>query len=326
MEKTTGTMELKSEIALNQPGSSAAANLHKSYSAKELAEVYMTSREDFLALSMGEATQNWNLNFIYSFLNYINDLKQIDLVIEWLTNMWDYEHQILQSYDTAVDTNLLADSTYFAKKLNIIREKIKERLDKERRVELLKAKMLEGFSCNTTSSNVSFQKPVTKSQSLDTTNNDGHLPQPLFHMADLPEDVRTLFTFEDDEIYSIFVTNMRDDTWLIVKDNKGKYLDRLRFVCRKFGIVRKDISREQFDKLLHCIIPDLGDIGNLISAMKKQTDSNNDSNLRYYDSPVYTYRAKCKELITVGLELEESLIPVLKKVNNKEWDIKSNPR
>ena len=70
-------------------------------------------------------------------------------------------------------------------------------------------------------------------------------PQPLFHMADLPEDVRTLFTFEDDEIYSIFVTNMRDDTWLIVKDNKGKYLDRLRFVCRKFGIVRKDINTNE---------------------------------------------------------------------------------
>ena len=62
------------------------------------------------------------------------------------------------------------------------------------------------------------------------------------------------------------------------------------------------------------------------SAMKKQTDSNNDENYKYYDSPVSTQRGKCYELCQVGAELEECLSPVFEKIHHKKWDIKKNPR
>lgn len=119
---------------------------------------------------------------------------------------------------------------------------------------------------------------------------------------------------------------MKDDTWLKVNTNKGKYLDRLRFVCNKFEITAKNTDRKQFDKLLHYIIPNLGEIGNLESAMKKQTDSNNGANYKYYDSPLPNQRSKCYELCKVGAELEECLSPVLEKIHHKEWNIKKNPR
>ena len=104
------------------------------------------------------------------------------------------------------------------------------------------------------------------------------------------------------------------------------YLDRLRFVCNKFEITAKNTDRKQFDKLLHYIIPNLGDVGNLESAMKKQKDSNDDTNYKYYDSPVYSHRNKCSELCKVGAELEECLSPVLEKIHHKKWNVKKNPR
>ena len=324
MGKTQGTMEQKSEMTPNQTGSSAAATLHKPYSAQELAEIYMISRPYFLTLDMKEATLNWNLNYIYDFLNYIHDLNQIDLAIEWLTNMWDDENELYKTYDTAVDCHLITESVCFAKKLNEIRNRLKVKFDKEKKKELLKAKMLEECNRNTTAAAVTFRDPINTG--LSYINKNDNPPTELYHFAELPDDIKKLFTFDDDETYTLFVNNLRDDVWLKVITNKGRYLDRLRFVYRKFCVLRKDITREQFDKLLHHVIPDLGEIGNLVSAMKKQTDSNDDKNIRYYDSPLYDHRMKCKKLVEVGLELEECLAPVLEKINKKTWDLKSNPR
>ena len=149
---------------------------------------------------------------------------------------------------------------------------------------------------------------------------------PEYHIKDLPEDVQKVLAFKDDETYTLFVKNMNEKTWVIVKSKKGKYLDRLRFVCNKHGITVRNTDRKQFDKLLHNIIPDLGNIGNLKSAMKKQTDSNDEKNYINYDSPVSYQRDKCSDLCQVGAELEECLTPVLEKIHHKKWDIKKNPR
>ena len=119
---------------------------------------------------------------------------------------------------------------------------------------------------------------------------------------------------------------MNEDTWIKVNTNKGKYLDRLRFVCNKYEITAKNTDRKQFDKLLHYVIPDLGEIGNLESAMKKQTDSNNEANYKYYDSPLTNHRSKCYDLCKVGAELEECLTPVLEKIHHRKWDVKKYPR
>ena len=98
------------------------------------------------------------------------------------------------------------------------------------------------------------------------------------------------------------------------------------FYEAQVSITAKNTNRVQFDKLLHNIIPDLGNIGNLKSAMKKQTDSNDEKNYINYDSPVSYQRDKCSDLCQVGAELEECLTPVLEKIHHKKWDIKKNPR
>ena len=190
--------------------------------------------------------------------------------------------------------------------------------------------MLMGYK-TTTATEVMPKEDVPEKESDET--DSPHFESPDFsgrpeyrHIKDLPEDVQNILTFDDDETYTLFVNNMNEDTWLKVKDNKGKYLDRLRFVCNKFEITAKNTDRKQFDKLLHCIIPNLGEIGNLESAMKKQKDSNDKANYKYYDSPEFYHRSKCFDLCKVGAELEECLTPVLEKIHNKKWNIKKNPR
>ena len=298
-------------------------------SAEELARIYMESRPDFLGMNMEEATNHWNLNFIFDFLYHVNSLPDIDLAIEWLAEKWADINHLYITYYNIKDPKLVEEHKRFVLSLNDIKESLLRRFEAEERKEALRVQMLMGYNTTTATEVMPKEEAVQKksnetdSPHFEESNSSG-LPE--YHIKDLPEDVRKILTFADDETYSLFVKNMKEDTWLKVNTNKGIYLDRLRFVCNKFGITAKNTRRKQFDKLLHYIIPNLGDVGNLESAMKKQKDSNDDTNYKYYDSPVYSHRNKCSELCKVGAELEECLSPVLEKIHHKKWNVKKNPR
>jgi len=301
----------------------------KMVSAEELARIYIESRSDFLGMNMEEATNHWNLNYIFDFLYHVRNLSDIDLAIEWLAEKWTDTHHLYETYSNIKDPKLVEENRRFVLSLKDIKDSLISRFEAEERKEALRVQMLMGYNTTTTTEVMSKEdEPQKKSDETDfphfEESNSSGLPE--YHIKDLPEDVQKILTFDDDETYTLFVNNMNEDTWLKVKTNKSKYLDRLRFVCNKFEITAKNTDRKQFDKLLHYIIPDLGDIGNLESAMKKQTDSNNDANYKYYDSPVSNHRSKCYDLCKVGAELEECLTPVLEKIHHKKWDIKKNPR
>ena len=299
-------------------------------SAEELARIYMESRPDFLGLDMEEATNHWNLNFIFKFLYHVKSLPDIDLALNWLAENWADTHHLYNTYYNMKDPKLIEEHQRFVLSLKDIKDSILRCLEAEEHKEALKVQMLMGYN-TTTATEVMSKENLPQNKSDET--NSPHFVESDFsglpeyrHLKDLPEDVQDILTFDDDETYLLFVKNMNEDTWLIVNSNKSKYLDRLRFVCNKFEITAKNTDRKQFDKLLHYIIPDLGEIGNLESAMKKQTDSNNDANYKYYDSPVFSHRSKCYDLCKVGAELEECLTPVLEKIHHRKWDIKNNPR
>ena len=301
----------------------------KMVSAEELARIYMESRPDFLGMDMEEATNHWNLNYIYEFLYHVRKLSDIDLALNWLAEKWADTNHLYNTYYNIKDPKLVEEHQRFVLSLKDIKDTLLCRFEAEERKEALRAQMLMGYN-TTTATEVMPKEDVhqKKSDETDTPHfeesNSSGLPE--YHIKDLPEDVQRILTFADDETYTLFVNNMNEDTWLKVCTNKGKYLDRLRFVCNKFEITAKNTDRKQFDKLLHCIIPNLGEIGNLESAMKKQTDSNDEANYKYYDSPVYSHRNKCSELCKIGAELEECLTPVLEKIHHRKWNIKENPR
>jgi hypothetical protein len=301
----------------------------KNVSAEELARIYMESRPDFLIMDMEEVTRGWNVNFIFDFLYHVRKLSDIDLAIEWLAEKWADTHHYYDTYNNLKDPKLVEEHRRFVLLLKDIKDSLISRFEAEERKEALRVQMLMGYNTTTTTEVMPKEDvPQKKSDETDSPHfkesNSSGLPE--YHIKDLPDDVRGILTFDDDETYSLFVKNMNEDTWLKVNTNKGKYLDRLRFVCNKFEITAKNTDRKQFDKLLHYIIPDLGEIGNLESAMKKQKDSNDKANYKYYDSPEFYHRSKCYDLCKVGAELEECLTPVLEKLHHKKWNTKKNPR
>jgi hypothetical protein len=301
----------------------------KMVSAEELARIYMESRPDFLGMNMEVATNHWNLNYIFDFLYHTKSIPDIDLAIKWLAEKWAETNQLYNSYYNIKDPKLVEEYQRFVLSLKDIKDSLLRCFEAEERKEALRVQMLMGYNMTTTTEVMRKEKvPQKKSDETDSPHfeesNSSGLPE--YHLKDLPEDVQRTLTFDDDETYSLFVKNMNEDTWIKVNTNKSKYLDRLRFVCNKFEITAKHTDRKQFDKLLHYIIPNLGEIGNLESAMKKQTDSNNDANYKYYDSPLSNHRSKCYDLCKVGAELEECLTPVLEKIHHKKWNIKNNPR
>ena len=290
----------------------------------------MKSRPDFLGMDMEEATNHWNLNYIYDFLYHVRNMSDIDLAINWLVGKWEDLHFYYDSYSNVKDPKLVEEHQRFVLSLDDIKRTLNLRFETEERKEALRVQMLMGYNTTTTTEKTS---KGNLSQNISDETDSPHFEESDFsglpeyrHLKDLPEDVRNILTFSDDETYTLFVNNMNEDTWLRVKTNKGKYIDRLRFVCNKFEITAQNTDRKQFDKLLHCIIPGLGEIGNLESAMKKQSDSNNEANYKYYDSPISNHRSKCYQLCQVGAELEECLTPVLEKIHHKKWNIKKNPR
>ena len=285
----------------------------KLVTAEELARIYMKSRPDFLGMDMKEATRGWNLNFIFEFLYHVRNMSDIDLAINWLAEMWAEKCGVYDSYTNINDPKLVENHNRFVLSLKNIKDSLIRRFDDEQRKETLRLQMLMGYKNSDEIESPRYNVPTIS----------GHSE---YHIKDLPEDVQKVLAFDDDNTYALFVVNMNEDTWLKVNTNKSKYLDRLRFICNKFGITARHTDRKQFDKLLHFIIPGLGEIGNLESAMKKQTDSNNEANYKYYDSPIQTHRYKCHDLCKVGAELEECLTPVLEKIHNKKLIIKNNPR
>ena len=309
-------------VTQEKQGGGTAAK--KTYSPEELAEVFITSRPDFFGINLAEATNDWSPTIIYSFLYKLREPDNINEAIDWLNIAWEKSHHLNESYELAFDEELNAAHDRFKALLHDIKGKLEERYKSEKREEELFTRMVGGYTQSTQSCNA--HTPSNQNTTEMIVHDAGEQTLPEYHMADLPEDVRNCFTFDDDETYSLFVNNMRNDTWLLVKGNKGKYLDRLRFVSNKFGITSKNTTRTEYDKLLHYVIPDLGDIGNLESAMKKQSDTTVTQNYGNYDSPVYEHRYKCKDLIEVGLEIEECLTPVLEKINKKKWNRKNNPR
>ena len=298
-------------------------------SAEELARIYMESRPDFLGMNMEEATNHWNLNYIFDFLYHVKSLPDIDLALNWLAEKWADTHHIYDTYYNIKNPKLVEEHQRFVLSLKDIKDSLLRCFEAEERKEALRVQMLMGYN-TTTATEVMPKEDVPQKNSDETDtphfeeSNSSGLSE--YHIKDLPEDVQRILIIGDDETYTLFVKNMNEDTWLKVKTNKGKYLDRLRFVCNKFGITAKNTDRKQFDKLLHYVIPGLGEIGNLESAMKKQMDSNDEANYRYYDSPEFYHRSKCNDLCEVGAELEECLTPVLEKIHHKKWNIKKNPR
>ena len=320
-------------ITKNTPikNSSSAAAPPKTYSAEELARVYMISRADFLGLDLEVVTLNWNPNYIYDFLYHVRDLKHIDLAIEWLAYAWKDKHHLEDSFDNIKDKELVEQCGQFAALLNDIKHALIQRFENEKNKQSLMEKMLE--ECNNTTTTAEIEPVATCSEHFKTESPQ-FTQQTILQgikddkpcrilIEDLPENAKKCVVVSQ-AVFDIFVSQLNEDTWLIVEQNKGKYCDALRFVCAFHHIISRDTSRDAFDELLHAIVQKVKEAPSLMSSMGRRTDTTTmkiSSSYKYYSSPISSHREKIWQLIDDCKPLEESLQPVLDAMNAIPWAV-----
>lgn len=301
---------------LNQHGGSVAAPTKITYSAQELAELYFTSREDFLGLDLEHVTCNWSDKFIYEFLYHIRDVNLFDDIIEWMILCWKSKRQYYKTFDRVTDKDLFFACSEFEERLRLIKVKLIECFESERHYEELRAKMLAEYkqnSINTTP--LELTKPAVETiipQSVftpqSTSNNEYHID-----LTSLPENIQNKILVSQN-VFDVYVNQLNTDVWpLTVSSNRGRYCDPLRFLSIKHEIVSKNMEREDFDTLLHQVVFELKGQPSLMSSMGRYSLTSSQkikSSLAYYDSPVKNHQEKVWQLIKDCAPLEEGLQPV----------------
>lgn len=264
---------MKEESLTEKEVRSGSADARKTYSAKELAEVYMTSREDFFGINIEVTTHSWNLNFIYDFLYAVKFPQEIDNAIEWLVRSWEKSHHYRETYDLAFDKEINMNYLLFKGNLQNIKEKLDERYQAEKEEEELKMRMLGGYYGNDTITALHIQESVGKS-GTDEPHFGGPdiTPEPQFHMEDFDRHKISILLIADDETFSLFVQLVREKVWPKVTENKNKYCNAFRFVLMVNGVIAEKSTMTQFDDLLQALIPG---IGSQLSSLKQRTDANN---------------------------------------------------
>lgn len=256
---------------------SGRAAVKKTYSPQELAEMYKTSRADFVGIDLEEVTLNWNPNYIYSFFKEIGDSSMINDIIEWMIVFWEEKNGLYASYDNTLD---LAEShAKFKQTLHLISNNVSEWLEKKAHRAQLKEKMLHGYTPNTmtadpkqavASEKTETAKPQFTSPTLNTPVSDEVPCQVL--LEDLPADIRNKVVVTQ-KVFDVYVKQLNEDLWLTVKKDKTKLCGCLYFLSNYFMITSRNTSVVEYDKLLHCVIIELKEEGSLVPSIRRREET-----------------------------------------------------
>lgn len=132
--------------------------------------------------------------------------------------------------------------------------------------------------------------------------------EPEYHMADLPYDVKGIFTFDDDVTFSIFMKCMHKAKEWISSHNKQDW-NVVKFVLILRNVLARKTTMKLFAKLLLKLFPGIDDQeGN----MKHRPDANDADNYERYDDPQKCKWKSCKQLKEDGSEVEDYFEDVFK--------------
>lgn len=283
--------ETMAQNTINIPeseSSSAAAKHQKTYSAKELADLYLTDRPTFLVTDLVEATSNWNPNYIYDFLYHIRDIKKIDLAIEWLHGVWIDKHDVYVSFDITKNTEINKMRQEFEANLIYIREKIVERLKHEDKMSMFRETFGNGYTCNstTTSQTVTHATGTTSTpppafKAPIANNNEIEGQTPSIKLGDLPLGIRKKIVVSQ-KVFDVFVKQLNEDLWLTVEKEKTKLCGCLFFLSNYHNITSRDTKAEEFNDLLHCVVTALNGEKSLLSSIRRRKETKESSIKRSY--------------------------------------------
>ena len=315
MDKTLGTMEIKSEKAPKSASSSAAAPIHKPYSAQEIGNIMNTKPLELMKMNIGYLTRWYDCEFIEEILRSVEKEPNIQILMTLIVVRWqrqvDERHPNVCRFDPSTRTwkpyvENLQD------KLNEVFERVKayrKHKEEERQMEEQWELMFGGKEQNTI---IPIKTDIPACNNENECDSTRFMSQPNaeieYWLNDLPIDVKNHILIEDDKLYSDFVVTLKGPVKQWIDKHNLKDWNVVRFICRLRGIVSRKCSLRIFGTFLEKI-----GLGNQENNMKQRKDANNDSFLNDYDDPrkkQYFWKLKRD-----GDAIEKELNPIIERMS-----------
>lgn len=287
----------------NQGGSAAAK---KTYSAKELAEMFITSRHVFYGIDLKEATYNWNLNIIYEFLYELKEPNYIDEAIDWLDVYWDETYHIGEPNSLGFDDEMETNRLTFKGNLQVFKEKIIDTLKRKKHKEELMARARNGYNQDTTSSTDSLSTKPAESKPTVTTppvfppkpqsNEEGEV-ESLVKIEDLPDSVRNKVVVSQ-KVFDVYVKQLNEDLWPTVMTDKTNLCGCLFFLSNFYYITSRDTKPDEYALLLQHVVTALKGEGSVQSSIRRRDEVLNRNINRSY---------KCYACADVSPSMEQEI-------------------
>lgn len=315
MEKFQGAMDFESEKAPNSASSSAAAPIHKPYSAQEIGNIMNTKPLELMKMNIGFMTRWYDCEFIEEILRYVEEEPNIQILMTLIAVKWqrqvDERHPKVCRFDPLTRTwkpyvENLRD------KLNEVFERVKayrKHKEEERQMEEQWELMFGGKEQKTIIPIKTDIPSYKNDKGWDSTQVKSQPNTDIeYWLNDLPIDVRNHIRIEDDKLYSDFVVILKGPVKQWIGKHNLKDWNVVRFICRLRGIVSTKCSLHIFGKFLEKI-----GLGNQESNMKQRKDANKDSVLNDYDDP--KKKQYFLQLKRDGDAIEKELKPIIEQLS-----------
>lgn len=290
-------------------------NTYPLFGNGELAELISHDPMKILEIDIAVATHYYNVEYIGQILNQVELLADVDRLIGLIQTQWELDvcdcRQQVVKYDPESE-DYVAIVENLPEKLTKIRQKI----EKRQQLKAIKAKQMEEWKVAHTSTATQTQaepadvKNQTEAPQFADESQTPQEDEVVYHLADLPKEVQKMILL-DDETYHLFHIILREEIMPLIKSNKNKYANLVRFICNLRRITNRYSDMPEWAELYKNIIPEVMPI---LSSMKQRKDANIDKNYKNYDDPKKCTNDDCWQLHRDGPEIEEILKPVIDRL------------
>ena len=278
------------------------------FDSARLADTVNHDIENIPIANMCLATHNYDIMFIEDVLNAIELQADIDRFAGILKTCWkiDVANNRIEVVKLNIKTRIYEPyHPQFEIQVDAIVEKIRHKRELEQSLK----KQVEEWNYLRNETSSTTQTIISSEISQTSLPNFSTEESVLYHLDDLPEEVKNQILITDDKVYSDFVTTMCGPVKGWIDKRRLQDWNVVRFICRLRGIVTRKCSLSIFGKLLERI-----GLGNQENNMKQRSDANDKNALEAYDEVTASNKQKYYRLRKDGKEVEKLLSDVIKAV------------
>lgn len=278
------------------------------FDSARLADTVNHDIENIPIANMCLATHNYDIMFIEDVLNAIELQADIDRFAGILKTCWkiDVANNRIEVVKLNIKTKIYEPyHPQFEIQVDAIVEKIRHKRELEQSLK----KQVEEWNYLRNETSSTTQTIISSEISQTSLPNFSTEESVLYHLDDLPEEVKNQILITDDKVYSDFVTTMCGPVKGWIDKRRLQDWNVVRFICRLRGIVTRKCSLSIFGKLLERI-----GLGNQENNMKQRSDANDKNALETYDEVTASNKQKYYRLRKDGKEVEKLLSDVIKAV------------